>query len=154
MRRTPLARKPKKAKLTERQKAAKAVKRSKEQEQDQAAALWRKIVYARANNCCEACGKECKPAVFGPDALHAHHIIKRSQSKRLIIDPVNGQALCQGHHQYADRDTGWSLALAEESRPGTAAYLLRERRINTGRKPFEVELQLLHEQAAIYGVAI
>lgn len=134
----------------QRKRLQTAADREDRQIQRRAEKMWRSICYARAQNRCEICGKECEPGVFGSRALHAHHIIKRSQSKRLLIDPANAMAVCSGCHQGADRDQVRCLAILEEVRPGVAAYLLKQRRI-MGRRPFDEEFALLKAAADAIG---
>ena len=133
--------KKKAARQNERQRATKAIKRTKTKRQHDAEYLWRQIVFERAGRKCEVCGK---PFEKGDFQLQAHHLVKRSQSSRLRLDPVNGLALCAGHHQYADRDTTWAIAIADELRPGTAKHLLRERRL-IGRQDIDIEETILEQ---------
>lgn len=137
----------------QRKRERKAAERVVKQEQEYAAWLWRQICYARAENRCEICGKECAPGVFGHEALHAHHVIKRSQSARLQLDPANSMAVCAPHHQGADRDQIKCLAILEEREPGIAAYLLSERR-KIGRISFDEEMDRLRKVAAIYNIEV
>lgn len=133
-----------------RKRAARAVSTSKRRSQQEAEWLWRQIVFERAGRKCEACGK---PFEKGDFQLQAHHIVKRSQSKRLLLDPANGMALCAGHHQYAERDPIWCMAILRERDPGIEGYLLDERKIN-GRIPFEDEMDRLKKVAAMYEIEV
>lgn len=103
------------------------------------AAMWREVVYARAGYKCEKCGKPGSPGVE-IDGLHAHHIIKRSQSRNLQYDPENGACLCAGCHSFADRDPiGFMAKHCDEKR---VDYLLKIRR-SLMRPVVEIETEIL-----------
>lgn len=141
----------KKVRTAERKTIAKAKIKAIKTRQERAEWLWRQICYHRAEFRCELCGKLCEVGVFGPTALHAHHVVKRSQSKRLQLDPANSMAVCGPCHQGADRDQVRCLAVIAERDPATVAYLLSERR-SIAKFDFEAQLKVLEETAKIYGI--
>lgn len=59
---------------------------------DRCEALWKEIVKRRDNFTCQHCGKT---NLIGANC-HASHVVPRSRSRRLAIDPINGKVLC--HH--------------------------------------------------------
>lgn len=64
---------------------------------DQAALrAWARAVKARAGYRCEVCGGTRL-------GLEAHHIVRRSQSRRLRYDLANGACLCLRCHREADQ---------------------------------------------------
>lgn len=120
----PLTKTAQKKKDTEKRKKVRAAKKAVTDLEQLLAFVWRFICYERAGRKCEVCGT---PYERGDFRLQAHHLVKRSQSKRLQLDPMNSMALCPGHHMAADRDPIWALGLANELR-GVGEYLVRERR--------------------------
>lgn len=136
-----------------RKRAVRASQTAKKRNSETMAWLWRQICYHRADFTCEICGKKCEVGVFGPTALHAHHVVKRSQSQRLQLDPANAMAVCGPCHQGADRDQVRCLAILQERDPGIVTYLLAERRRTDRPDPAEVEKRL-RETAAIYGIEV
>lgn len=132
-----------KKRATEKRKKAREVKAAIKKLDTLMADVWRLICYERAGRTCECpgCGRTFQRGDF---QLQAHHVIKRSQSKRLQLDPLNSLALCAGHHQYADRDQAWGLAIVNELR-GCAEYLLRARRDLTKVQTHSVICGLLRE---------
>lgn len=140
--------KEKAAKAKQRKSISRKAKTASRQARLNLESMWRWIVFERAGRKCEACGKAFKRGDF---QLQAHHLVKRSQSVRLRLDHRNGLALCAGHHQYADRDTTWAIAIAEEKRPGTAAYLLSERRKTMEKMDWEAQEEDLGREALARG---
>lgn len=108
-----------------KRKRQRAAKKAVNDLENLVAYVWRFICFERAGRACEVCGLEFERGSFD---LQAHHVVKRSRSGRLLLDPVNSLALCKGHHQFADRDEIWGLAIVDELRPGSADYLLKARR--------------------------
>ena len=53
--------------------------------------LWRRVVYKRAGNRCEYCGRG--------DTLNAHHIFSRS-NRAVRWDVDNGACVCVAHHTF------------------------------------------------------
>lgn len=138
--------------LTDRERATRQLKRLAKDRREGAEFLWRHICYTRADSKCEICGKFCNPGV-GPDLLAAHHIIKRSQSKRLQLDYRNSLAVCGRCHLGADRDQVRCLAILKELRPDFVDILLTERR-RTDKVNNDAQYAELIGEAAIWGVAI
>jgi len=133
---------------TDRKRESRAKKTGLRKREQYAQKLWRYIAYHRSGFKCEVCGVQMEPGVNG---LQAHHLIARSQSKRLQLDPANSQSLCWSHHNYAGRDPLWALAFAELREPGISAYLLAERRI-MGAIPLEDAIAKLEQIAGMYGI--
>lgn len=158
-----------KKRLTDRKRDVRARKAAEKATEELAAYLWRFIVFERAERRCEFCG--AGPFERGSFGLHAHHLIKRSQSARLQLDHLNGAAACQKRcHIAADRDPIRALAIIDEKRrllggkllqrpmlacevalsEGVSVYLFRERR-NPDKPDFDVQLAELKRLAAQYG---
>lgn len=131
-----------KKRVSDRKRAVRSRKQATRRSSDARAQLWRDIVFERAKRCCEVCGKG--PFEKGSFQLQAHHLVKRSQSKRLLLDPLNGCALCAGCHLSADRDPIRCLAIINEIRL-VAKYLLKERR-SVEKRTLEV-IDIILEQA-------
>ena len=142
--------KARRVKQNERKQSARRSKAALKRLEEDAAYLWRQIVFERAGRCCEICGKG--PFEKGDFQLQAHHLIKRSQSRRLLLDPANGAALCAGHHQWADRDNFGCIAYVEPRDPGLCDYLVSERR-SKQRRTLEDEIVILNKVAPIYGLS-
>lgn len=135
---------------TDRKRESRAKKTGLRKREQYAAKLWRYIAYHRSGFKCEVCGVQMEPGVNG---LQAHHLVNRSQSKRLQLDPANSQALCFKCHCRAGRDSIWALSYAELREPGISAYLLAERRI-MGAIPLEDAIAKLEQIAGMYGVEL
>ena len=140
---------PKRKPKTPRQKATADRKKKDRKALEDAQYLWRQITFERAKRCCEICGKG--PFEKGDFRLQAHHLVKRSQSRRLLLDPQNGAALCPGCHLSADRDPIRCLALIGEREQGLVEYLLAERRVLKPRL-LEDDMARLKEVAGMYGI--
>lgn len=151
-----------KTRVTDRKRASRALKTAKKKGAERLTYLWRWVCFERAGRCCQICGKG--PFEQGDFQLQAHHIVKRSQSKRLQLDPFNSAALCAGCHMAADRDPIRTLAVLDEwwikappkavggssgffwsGLPRVSTYLLKERRKTEQRNAEEIEERLLAE---------
>jgi len=136
---------------TDRKRAVRARKRQKKQDSEALAYLWRQIIFERAGRKCEICGQG--PFEKGDFRLQAHHLVKRSQSRRLQLDPSNGAALCPGCHLSADRDPIRCMAIVLKDDPGTVEYLLEERR-NTAHPDPEFVKERLIASAKLLGIEV
>jgi len=110
--------------VTERRREARREKTVAKRIAELAGFAFRRACWLRDNKRCVACGKEGELGV-GKQFLQIHHIVRRSQSKRLLYVVNNGITLCAGHHQYADLDAVWCLGLISH---GRATSLILERR--------------------------
>ena len=65
--------------------------------------FWRLQVFKKDNYICQSCNK--KATYKNP--LHAHHIVKFSESLELAFDVDNGVTLCKKCHIKEHNVTGW-----------------------------------------------